>query len=316
MSTVGKNLLQQRVRRASYLLSILVLISFSTACGSGGQGQTGLPFVFNTLKAPDNAGEVTAYSFDLDGDSGLDNKLGSTLLGFNAGLDFQAALNAALVGGQLIQLVHLDAASVADSADVPTVVCTGTDGDLPPNASNNFSGSGAFDVEPASVGAVPLSGTITAGDLTAGPGSISLLFTAGSGAPVTLHLVGGRVRAALSESLMIDGTVGGGIPESEVSALLIPAIHEAILEAVTRDCAGGTCTSGSAGEAFMNQYDDDDDNSITLDEFQNDAAVQVMFASDLDLLDGAQFAPNVDGFSDSLSFGIGFTAVRALFELP
>jgi hypothetical protein len=66
----------------------------------------------------------------------------------------------------------------------------------------------------------------------------------------------------------------------------------------------------------MNQYDDDDDNSITLDEFQHDAAVQVMFASDLDLLDGAQFAPNVDGSSDSLSFGIGFTAVRALFELP
>lgn len=311
MSTVGKHLLQQRVRRASYLLSILVLISFSTACGSGGQGQTGLPFVFNTLRVPANAGEVTANSFDLDGDSGLDNELGSVLLNFNSlGLDFQAALNAALAGGQLIQLVHLDAASVADSADVPTVVCTGTDGDLPPNAANNFSGSGAFYVEPASVGAVPLSGTITAGDLTAGPGSISLLFTASSGAPVTLHLIGGRVRAELSESLMIDGIVGGGIPESEVSAILIPAIHQAIAEVVGQDCTVDSCNSGRAGEFLINAYDANDDWSISV------AEIEGLFALDLDLLDGAQFDPNVDGISDSLSFGIGFTAVRALFELP
>ncbi len=182
------------------------------------------------------------------------------------------------------------------------MVCTGADGDLPPNAANNFSGSGAFDVEAASVGAVPLSGTIAAGDLTAGPGSISLLFTAGSGAPVTLHLVGGRVRATVSESLMVDGIVGGGIPEAEVSALLIPAIHQAIAEVVGQDCTGDSCDSGSAGEFLINAYDANNDWSISV------AEIEGLFASDLDLLD--------DGINESLSFGIGFTAVRALFELP
>jgi hypothetical protein len=56
------------------------------------------------------------------------------------------------------------------------------------------------------------------------------------------------------------------------------------------------------------------DGSIEPNEVVNNALVVALLGPDLDLFDAmGNFNPNTDGVQDSISLGVGFTAVQAIF---
>ena len=64
-------------------------------------------------------------------------------------------------------------------------------------------------------------------------------------------------------------------------------------------------------------FDANTDGTITAKELRTNALIMSLLAPDLDLFDSAGiYNPRVDGVNDSLSFGVGFTAVGAVFDLP
>ena len=63
----------------------------------------------------------------------------------------------------------------------------------------------------------------------------------------------------------------------------------------------------------MALFDENEDGMVTEEELRANALIESTVGNpDLDLFDGdGQFDPNVDGVKDSLSLGLGFTAVGA-----
>ncbi len=63
--------------------------------------------------------------------------------------------------------------------------------------------------------------------------------------------------------------------------------------------------------------DTDTDGTITADELRTNALIMSLLSPDVDLFGSmGNDDPRVDGVNDSLSFGVGFTAVGAVFDLP
>jgi hypothetical protein len=277
-------------------------------------------YVVSQLTLPTQAGDSTTYGLDLDGDGMPDNALAqmlNTLTG--AGLQLQQAEDGAITEGSAILLVEASASSFAGGAaqaralrggDPTPPACT-TPGD-PLSCGQHLSGAAHFTVTPP----VPevMSGTITSGALEVGPGA-SMVPIAFLTTPVWLPLVAARARAQLDATGLTSGVLAGGVRQSDVDTLLIPAFYGAILNTINNDCGTSGCMAGSVGASMVTLFDANHDGGVMLEEFQASSLVQTLLAPDLDLFDAAG-APGTDGVLDSLSVGVGFTTVGAVFTAP
>lgn len=279
-------------------------------------------YVVNTVDVPTSAAEATQLGLDIDfdGTGTVDNKLGEILavLAGQGGNDPQAFIDARLADGTILQLINIKATSLSDAMRVGFSLYVGEDADMPANPDDNFTGFEEFLISSGSPTDSLLAGNITAGHVSGSDGSIPLLVTVSDQVdPVLLNLVGARVECDVDGTGVMNGKLAGGITKEQVQNDILPALHQSFSITVAADCTGTTCTPGSAGEDLLNLFDENADGEITLAELENNILLTNLLAPDMDLLDEEGFLnPNSDGELDTLSFGVGFTAVGALFIPP
>lgn len=280
-------------------------------------------YVVNAVDVPTSAAEATQLGLDIDGDgtNTVDNKLGeilATLAAQGGGQDPQSFIDARIADGTILQLINIKATSLTDAERVGFSLYVGQDADVPADPSDNFSGFEEFLIATDSPTDSLLAGNLVSGHMSGRDGSIPLLVSVSDQvAPVLLNLVGARVECDADGTGVMNGHLAGGITKEQVHDDILPALHESFGITVAADCTGTTCTPGSAGESLLNLFDENGDGNITLIELENSLILTNLLAPDMDLLDAEGFYnPNQDGELDTLSFGVGFTAVGAQFIPP
>ena len=305
--------------------------------GGGDDGQmeedpagTDHTYVISELKVPTSANEATQLGLDIDGDSAHqpDNALGGLLaaLAGQADLDLNGTVNEQVSSGGIILLANMfatcqSAASGAglhvylgDSATAMPTPCT--DPEDPETCGQHLDGSGMFDVK-MDYGAKVV-GTIVGGNFTGGPGNITIELALGDAASVPINLIGARASAGVTASGLTSGKLGGALRDEDIHGELIPAVADLIASLlVTSECGteAPCCPDGSTGEQILTFFDDNDDCGVTAEELEENSLISSTIGNpDLDLFDeNDEFNPRQDGEKDSLSLGIGFTAVAGEF---
>lgn len=266
---------------------------------------------------------VELYGLDLDRDDRgrPDNAIGQILVAITSGssVDLQGALDDRVNGGEVLNLFDVEAISLTTATGVGVWHSVGDDCDAPADPKDNFTGEESFERDPAEMSL--MTGQIVGGRLRAGPGNMTLRIVLFGASLLDLPLIGSRVEADITEDAISNGRIGGAVLETHVRGDVIPALAEGIQAIIDAECTGAPpdCCAGGAGEDYVVLFDADDDCEITPEEIENNALLSSLFQPDLDLLDstrGDTFDPNRDGVKESLSIGLGFTAVRARFQTP
>lgn len=298
------------MRRAPVpLLSCVLALAGCSGGGGGGQVAVGTreTWVASQLILPMNASQAATYGFDVDGDGTVDNQLGNIMAALVSGLgsvDFQGAVDAAILTGAAVQLVQTTtgaSTAVAFSTGAPaTTPCT--DPSNLTTCGRHLNGTTSFTATPPLDPA--LVGTGTSAVFQAGPGAATLQVPLFGGPALILPLL--KARASFTRSgTTLSGKVGGAIPMTTVNSTIIPALYNWIVTAIALDCTGTTCTPGSLGETLLALFDADHDGTVTLAEVQGNALISSLFAPDVDT--------NGDHVLDALSVGFGYQLVGAIF---
>lgn len=274
-------------------------------------------YVLDDVRLPADATEAAAYAFDLDGDASADNGVARVLAAYAAmGFQNQQVLDVWLARGQAIMLAQLGAEDFTNDADATFALYHGAQ-PMPPacagpgftNCGKHLLGTGSFIVDGAPVPA--LGGAIANGVLAAGPGPLAVQFSLGYSPPIRVQLVGARVELTPTGTTLA-GKIGGAIPQSEITANVLPALRESFATAVYLECdpfgdpPACDCAAGGLGEKVIGQLDTAPaDCGISLAEVQADVATAALLAPDV----------VVDG-QPALSIGLGVTAVHGTFAVP
>lgn len=285
------------------------------------------PYVIDTIALPTNDTESQALGLDIDGDLVVDNALGTVIaLLSSGGNDPNMALTEQVDQGDIIQLIDLQARALDDAEDVGMFVWTGGN-PQPPACLDSFdttcrrhlTGSGSFDVTTADPASAMIFGANAASHYSGSSGAIFLTVPLLVGTePLVLKVIGANAEVDVSATALTAGRLGGAVPDTYMQENVLPQIAETIDFVTTRDCFGtapNCCDVDSDGETVVNLFDTDDDCEVTLQELYDSSLLDIVLAPDVDLLD-EEGLDGSDGEDDSLSLGIGFTAVRAIYETP
>ena len=207
--------------------------------------------------------------FDFIGDGGTQNALASLSL-------LNGMIQTGIDTGGLRLLGRLDSYDdPMNDPDVQVALFHAFDADTDPN--NDFSGTGAFVIDPASVNnnnpnmpkSVLMTGHISNGTLYASAtGDVALQL-----GPVTFHLVNGRMRAQVMQSgnatSIQNGVLGGVLPACTAKQIAITQLSTTLLDLLTdRGCNmlpdGGATQCGTSIQPDINL------NGGGLDTFDND----------------------------------------------
>jgi hypothetical protein len=274
------------------------------------------------------------YAIDLNGDGRVDDQLGN-ICGAIAGqnLPLQAQATQSVTSGQSLALFdeHADDLTNDDCAASDVVPAT-------PTASPDFSGSGQFNVDAtATVG--HFAGPIVAGQFSslpppavaAAPVTVTVKLPL-LGANTPLEVVGARVQYTRgADGRITGGQLNGAIRNSDVQGKLIPGLAASLTAQVQTiplsetamqilsifdnggkfdpSCAAGTCKNPDGSCAVKG------DRVISVCEVATAGLIQNVLAPDVQMFDAAgNYHPSpANDHKDSLSIGLGFTAVPATF---
>ncbi|MBA3451588.1 MAG: hypothetical protein H0T42_00665, partial [Deltaproteobacteria bacterium] len=241
-------------------------------------------YVIDRILVPTSNPEARAYGLDLDGDSMVDNALGSVMATFaSMGIDVQVDYARAIDTGASITLVDLSATDLTTAAGSTFALFDGTNpmplacnGASDTTCRRHLTGTGTFTAAATPVNA-PLTGAIASGTMTAGPGQLAVDFVWPESPAVAVTLLGARIKASsITETGIATLILAGAIAETEVDAKIFPAIRTGQMAAMTRDCAALTsppecgCTQGTSGDMASSLFDTSPkDCAISLDEIRN-----------------------------------------------
>ena len=209
------------------------------------------------------------------------------------------------------QLNHYD--SAIDDADVQVALYHAFDADTDPN--NDFGGSGAFLIDPASLDqmmnplSVLMTGHITGGTLYAqSSGTISLQL-----GPVTFKLVNGRLRGQVVQNgeatSITNGVLGGVLPACTAKQIAITSLNTTVLDLLTS--RGCDMTDGGPANCLPNIEPDIDLNGGGLDTYDNDFGTVTACHHNGTTITGPDCACD-----PSLQGGDGFSVVQFFDALP
>lgn len=274
-------------------------------------------YIVDSITLPVTSADATTHSLDLDGDGKPENKIGQILaivmsLG-DYGQEVNTTIAERITAGELIHLFDVQARSLTNAERVGWYPFLGADPDG--DASDNWPGPESYT---APVPGEPGAGDIIDSVLTAGGGRLPLALVL----PNTNETIVFKLRAAAIDADIsagtLDGVIAGAVVGDDIDRVLLPALQLGLQAAVDDSC-GTTdpCPSGSLGSMILNQFDDNNDGIVSVDELRGDSLVNSLLTPDLDLLDsGGNYNPGYDGVNDSLSFAVRFTAVPADFPVP
>lgn len=271
-------------------------------------------YVANTLATPENAAQVMQFAMDLDGDpQGIpDNQLGNALATLaQQGIGLQGSIASSVAEGRFVLLGRVRAdLALGGGASWQLYLGEMTVG--PPD----FGGSGEFVVAADSPVDAVLPGAVSDGQFTGGPGDVRLELPLVDGVPpIPVHLVGSRISGAISEA-GCDVKLGGGVTETELRAVVIPAWVDAMnyVVATTPGCFDVPPQCDIDTMNLLDVFDRNDDAIITVEEVLENSLIRAFLVPDLDLLDvDGAYDPGSDGAADSVSFGARLTCVGAAF---
>lgn len=235
------------------------------------------------------------------------NKLGAIANALTSaglqGFDFQSNVDAMLQQGTFLLLMELFGKSLTDDPTVSLQAFIGKDKDDPPNASNNFTGTGEFTIDPKSPMDLKLQGKIAGGKLEAGPGSLVIVIPTGA-TPPQVNVKQCRIQATVADNptaAITSGKLYGLIPWTDVDGKIIPEIQKGV------DATYKAASTPAATKALMKTlFDKNGDGTITVDEIRNSDLLKLILAPDVDSTGGST--------PDSMSIGLGFSAVKAVIQ--
>lgn len=241
------------------------------------------------------------YAADLDGNGTADNQLGAIQAAISSlqlgSYDFQGNLDRVLAEGSFLLLFELLGRSLTDDAKVTLDAAIGVELDVPPDPSDNFSGSEPFAVSSNSPPGLSLDGVITGARLSAGPGTVVMPLPSHAGTlPKTVSLQHAQATADVSTGGLQNGRLRGGVPWEEVDRKFIPMIAK---EATAR--LQDPSTAQNIKNVLTVAFDSNKDGTISSDEIRQCELLKLVLKPDVDL-DG-------DKTPESLSVGLAFTAV-------
>lgn len=275
-------------------------------------------YVTSGLRIPTSGELQREYGLNIDGDAAgrPDNQLGNVFVALtsNSDADLQGEIDGSIADGSLVVLHSVRADDLAKDGSVSWQVYLGEAAGAPPR----WDGSDRFELAPGS--STPIIGHTQNGSYDgkpAGAGELTLAIDVSSSAPpITLGLIKARVEATVDAN-GCTGRMGGAITKQQVDTVLIPSVVQMMNAAIARDpgCPSA-CMTGTSAALIVDVFDKDKDGTITEDEVRNSSIIQTLLAPDLDLLDDSgAFEP--DGIEDSISLGVGFDCVAAVFtEAP
>jgi hypothetical protein len=270
--------------------TILALVGCIAACGDNVCGDAALAshhaYVVDSVNFPRDFAEGAAFGFDLNGDGAADNQLGVILSRIDDGFfesGIQESTADAMARGLLVEPVEVDALDLTTSCDVTVTI-----------------GPGAGEVV----------GDLARGRFTGrftGVGDDAILAFAFAPDLVTqLPMTDLHVSLSAVTETTVSGTIGGAVASTTVREVLLPALVPRLNAVLERDCAGTDptanpscgCVDKSAGQDVRGYLDHaPQDCHITLSDLEASGLIQSLFQADL--------------HDTAVSFGIGFTAVRA-----
>jgi hypothetical protein len=266
------------------------------------------------------------YALDLNGDGQADNQLGS-ILGALAGqgFDAQAQIDAAIANGEVVYLVRFDTAdpNLGDDPMATAVLARGKPGVA------NFGGMGKFTLDanqpPSTFAGALAAATFSSEDpvSTKTPVDATLLVPLfDPSKPLALPLHGAHIRfttgtdASSQAPGLLAGQINGSIKNSELQGQVIPDLAKQMddfVQANPNDPRSSQLlalfdTGGCVGAQA-------NDGRIAACEVATNPIAQALLVPDVQIYDAmGKYSPNpLNSQKDSLSVGIGFTAVRALF---
>jgi hypothetical protein len=323
----------------------LVLVLVVACSGSSGDepdantfaADPGHLYVIDSLRVLEGPQDPQSLDLDNDPEARPDNAFASLVGLLQETVDVQGAIDHHVASGSSLLLARLQAESLLTSTNVNAWVYLGDNPSVAPcegvgdsECRHHLDGTASFDIRSGAPTDTALPGFIVGGFFKGGPGSVTIeLSLIVGGTPVELPLVGARVEVLnVGDTELGMGTIAGGILARDIDAVLFPAIHEGVNTTVDEDCPNDVppcCTPGTDGETLIDLYDDDDSCTLSADELRNNTTLSSLLGPDIDLLDCSEaqsapddcvFFPGLDGINDSLSFGLGFTAVTADFLVP
>jgi hypothetical protein len=300
------------------LLGIGDVHSGSTSVDGGTDGPPGTPdgpslhvaarYVVSHVDIPSDSASTMADGLDLDGDSRVDNQVGSVFSAFaaqNILIAFDA--NTAIAKGDAI---WLHAVSATDLTTSPAAQWASYDGT--PTATPDFTGNGVFSVDTTAPIDRHVDGAIASSAMSGMSGTGRMVLGCGTGV-MHLDLRGAAVKIDVTPT-SCSGVIGGGIPDADVNSALLPGLATAAEKAVQAD-PNCPAACGHPASDLLNLFDTNHDGTITVTEFSGNSLIKSLIAPDLDLVD-ANGNPGTDGVKDSLSIGVRITCVKGSFASP
>jgi hypothetical protein len=274
-------------------------------------------YVMSSISLPTNNTQARDYGLDLDDDQTVDNQLGMVLATLSSmGMDAAAGTSAAVDRGEVLVLAEVQTTDFTSAQDAGFRSLIGANpspapcnGASDPVCRGHLTGTGSFGVV-AGTDNAPLIGDASGGTLTAGPGHALVQLSLFAGSAITLELIGARTRVVGATATSIGTSViAGGVTQNDVNTKILPEIQAWANATIAADCTmlssppGCGCASGSDGNTMRGLFDTSPaDCNVSLSEIQNNSLILSLFAPDV-TLEGQQ----------TLSFGVGFTAVGASF---
>lgn len=328
--------------KMGWMMKVAVAASALAACGGGGAkspdlGSPDLALPTETCTAPAGPAakyvtatvtiptDATKLAFDLNGDGKADNALGdiaSILKTQN--IDLQVSANEAVMKGDLLVLLHqrADASLDADSCQIVDLYNA-----VKPATPPALNGSDTLNVD-VTANRGRFVGEAGAGVFTSGspakttmPVSFTLKIPLAVGrTPVRLGVTAGRVTFRRVGNGLVEGQLNGGVPKAQFDEAVLPDLTALLNERVATvpaDKPGilrlfdkGMCTNKDGSMALAG------DEKIDYCEVATNPVVQTILTPDVQLFDAmGTYAPNPSNSEpDTISIGIGFTAVAAAFN--
>jgi hypothetical protein len=306
-------------------------------------------YVANALTVPM---EKSMFAMDLNGDGKLDNQLGNIIGALAAqNLDPQMGVNDSITAGDVVLLLDETASDLTTSTCGQTTVSVGNKPPAPPKYDgtdtftvNTSIGGGTFKGV-ISNGVYNSNSPVTATDATQVILTVQLPLVAGS-APINLKVNGGHIQYTRSADGSIKtGQLNGAIRSSDVQSTIIPSVAQLLTSKVS-----GGMGMASTNQQILDIFDtggQDDPNMpsgcknddgtpacksttgpdagmcakakdmiISTCEVATNSIIKNVLAPDVQMFsaDGLHYMPSAaNTMKDSLSLGLGFTAVKASF---
>jgi hypothetical protein len=340
------------MKRTIISLVSLVPLMFAACGGDSGSGDctsTGgtnkAQYVTNAVMVPEQRSD---YAIDLNGDGRVDNQLGN-IIGALEGqnLKVQDGVNTAVTDGTLIVLMSENSTDAAFQSDSCATATVNVGQSIVAPALPDYSGMGHFMIDSGQQGGM-FNGPIKAGKFassapatTKTPVSVTIKLPLVAGAdPVKLQVIGAHLQFTRgADGKITGGQLNGAIKESAVQMDIIPNVATLLSNKLMNDMpqtsadmqiasifdTGGkidpadtTCTAGCKNPTYgarPGMCAAAKDNIIDTCEVSTAGLIQNVLAPDVQMFDASgAYAPNsANTVKDSLSLGLSFTAVGAVF---